>query len=427
MPKAVLARPMKLGKSSNGKMPPAGKTICMLVYSFYESDNRVLRYAKALVERGDQVDVIALGDGTQTPAFEVIEGVNVHRIQRRLRNEKNKFAYLYRLLKFCAKSSFVLSRLHLKRRYNLVHVHNVPDFLVFSAWLPKLTGAKIILDIHDMLPEFFANKFCQPEGSLYVRLLKIIERFSARFANHVIVSNHLWSEKATARSMSREKCSVFINYVDLNLFRSRRTRNDGRFIMLYHGGLQRHQGLDLAIRAFDKACRPNPGAEFHIYGGGSMKPELKALIQELGLSDRVFLRESVPVREIADIVANADLGIVAKRADSFGNEAYSTKIMEFMAEGVPVIVSKTKVDSFYFNDSVVRFFESGNEDDLAKAMLDLMKNRELRERLVRNANEYVARNNWDTRKQKYLSLVDSLVSSSEFRPAGLSKGSTVCQ
>ena len=158
-----------------------------------------------------------------------------------------------------------------------------------------------------------------------------------------------------------------------------------------------------------------------------MKPELKALIQELGLSDRVFLRESVPTRKIADIVANADLGIVAKRADSFGNEPYSTKIMEFMAEGVPVIVSKTKIDSFYFDDSVVRFFESGNEDDLAKAMLDLMKNRELRERLVRNANEYVARNNWDTRKQKYLSLVDSLVSSSEFRPAGLSKGSTVCQ
>ena len=195
--------------------------------------------------------------------------------------------------------------------------------------------------------------------------------------------------------------------------------------MLYHGGLQRHQGLDLAIRAFDKVCRPNPGVEFHIYGGGNMKPELQALVQKLGLQDRVFLQESVPVREVADIVANADLGIVAKRADSFGNEAYSTKIMEFMAEGVPVIVSKTKVDSFYFDDSVVRFFKSGDEDDLAAAMLDLMKNHGQRESLVRHASEYVARNNWDTRKQKYWHLVDSLVSGTEFQPAGLSKGSTV--
>lgn len=397
----------------------------MLVYSFYESDNRVMRYARALVERGDQVDVVALADGGQQPVFAVVDGVNVHRIQRRLRNEKSKYDYLFRLMKFCAKSSLILSRLHLKRRYDLIHVHNVPDFLVYSAWLPRLTGARVILDIHDMLPEFFANKFRKPENSLYVRLLKIIEKLSARFANHVIISNHLWSEKAITRSLAREKCSVFINYVDLNLFRSRRTRNDARFVMLYHGGLQRHQGLDLAIRAFDRACRQNPGAEFHIYGGGSTKPELQALVQELGLENRVFLRESVPVREVADIVANADLGIVAKRADSFGNEAYSTKIMEFMAGGVPVIVSRTKVDSYYFNDSVVRFFNPGDEADLAAAMLDLMNNREKRESLVRNANEYVLRNNWDTRKQKYLHLVDSLIARTEFHPADLSKGSTV--
>ena len=416
---------MKTGKDEASTVPRAGKRICMLVYSFYENDNRVMRYARALVERGDQVDVIALADGSQPPAFEVVDGVNVHRIQRRLRNEQSKYAYLYRLLKFCAKSSFVLSRFHLTRRYDLVHVHNVPDFLVYSAWLPRLTGAKVILDIHDILPEFFANKFGKPEHSPYVRLLKIIEKLSARFANHVIISNHLWSEKATARSMAREKCSVFINYVDLNLFRSRRTRNDGRFVMLYHGGLQRHQGLDLAIRAFDKACRQNSETEFHIYGGGSMKPELQALVQELGLDGRVFLRESVPTREVADIVANADLGIVAKRADSFGNEAYSTKIMEFMAGGVPVIVSRTKVDSFYFNDSVVRFFNPGDENDLAAAMLDLMNNRQRRENLVRKGHEYVRENNWDIRKQKYLGLVDSLIACTKFQPAGLSKGSTV--
>jgi glycosyltransferase involved in cell wall biosynthesis len=416
---------MKTGTDAESKVARAGKKICMLVYSFYENDNRVMRYARALVERGDQVDVIALANGSQPPSFEVVDGVNVHRIQRRLRNEKGKYAYLYRLLKFCAKSSLVLSRFHLKRRYDLVHVHNVPDFLVYSAWLPRLTGAKVILDIHDILPEFFANKFGKPEHSPYVRLLKIIEKLSAGFANHVIISNHLWSEKATARSMAREKCSVFINYVDLNLFRSRRTRNDGRFVMLYHGGLQRHQGLDLAIRAFDKACRQKAEAEFHIYGGGNMKPELQALVQELGLDGRVFLRESVPAREVADIVANADLGIVAKRADSFGNEAYSTKIMEFMAGGVPVIVSRTKVDSFYFNESVVRFFNPGDENDLATAMLDLMDNHERRKSLVRLGHEYVLQNNWDTRKQMYLRLVDSLIARTEFQPTGLSKGSTV--
>jgi len=382
----------------------------MLAYSFYESDNRIMRYARALVERGDEVDVIALAGDEKQPSFETIDEVNVHRIQTRMRNERNKYSYLWRLLRFCVKSSFCLSRLHLKRKYNLVHVHNVPDFLVFSAWLPKLAGAKIVLDIHDILPEFFANKFRKPEGSFYVQLLKIIEWISVRFANHVIISNHLWFGKITSRSVSKENCSVLINYVDLKVFGCRRTRHDGKFIMLYHGGLQSHQGLDIAIRAFAQVCTGMPAAEFHIYGGGSVKSELQMLVQQLGLNAKVFFFDSISMRRIAEIVANADLGIVAKRADSFGNEAYSTKIMEYMAEGVPVIVSKTKIDSFYFNDSVVRFFESGNENELAKAMFEVLQNPALREKMIVHASEYVAQNCWDVRKGDYLNLVDSLIS-----------------
>ncbi len=382
----------------------------MLAYSFYESDNRIMRYARALVERGDEVDVIALAGDEKEPAYETVEGVNVHRIQTRMRNERNKYSYLWRLTRFCSKSSFYLSRLQLKRRYDLVHVHNVPDFLVFSAWLPKLAGAKIILDIHDILPEFFANKFRKPEGSVYVKLLKYIEWLSVCFANHVIISNHFWFDKITSRSVSKKKCSVLTNYVDLNIFGSRRTRQDGKLIMLYHGGLQSHQGLDIAIRAFAQIRAGMPKAEFHIYGAGSVKPELQMLVQKLGLGAKIFFFDSVSMRRIAEIVANADLGIVAKRADSFGNEAYSTKIMEYMAEGVPVIVSKTKIDSFYFNDSVVRFFESGNENELAEAMYEVLMNQAFREKMIFRASEYVAQNCWDVRKGEYLTLVDSLIS-----------------
>jgi glycosyltransferase involved in cell wall biosynthesis len=408
-------------QNNPGRKPlPPGRKVCMLVYSFYESDNRVMRYARALVGRGDQVDVIALASDENQPVFETIDGVNVHRIQRRQRNERSKYDYLYRLVKFCLKSSFHLGWLHRSRKYDLVHVHNVPDFLVFSSWFPKLTGAKIILDIHDILPEFFANKFRRPESSLVFKTLKLVELISARFTSHVIISNHLWLEKITARSVPKERCSVFINYVDQDIFHCKRTRNDDKFIMLYHGGLQRHQGLDLAIRAFGRISPQKPRAEFHIYGGGNMKPELQALTANLGLAGKVLFFESVSMQQIAGIVANADLGVVAKRADSFGNEAYSTKIMEYMAAGVPAIVSKTRIDSYYFNDSVVRFFESGNEINLAAAMLELMNQPDRRELLAQNAAAYVAVNNWDVKKHEYLSLVDSLMCPSEVSTAPLS-------
>src|SRR5204862_1399232 len=144
-------------------------------------------------------------------------------------------------------------RRHARQRYDIVHVHNIPDFLVFAAWFPKLTGARVILDIHDIVPELFASKFKAANGSMLVRGLKFVEKLSALFANHIILANHLWVEKYTSRSAPAKKCSVFINNVDAHIFQPRpRPESNGHPVILFPGGLQWHQGLDIAVRAFDK-------------------------------------------------------------------------------------------------------------------------------------------------------------------------------
>ena len=96
------------------------------------------------------------------------------------------------------------------------------------------------------------------------------------------------------------------------------------------------------------------------------------------------------------------------RTFKFGNEAFSTKILEFMAMGVPVIVSDTKVDRYYFNDSVVRFFRGGDDEDLARCMLDLIGNKAERKQLADNASRFVERIDWNAKQGEYLDLVDSL-------------------
>ena len=401
---ADFAAPLRPERKNRSK-----KRVCMLAYTFFESDNRVRRYTDSLVRRGEEVDVVALRrDSTQSPE-PAPDNLKVFGLQARVKNEKGKFSYLYRLVRFCIVSGIFLARTSRKQSYDVVHVHNIPDFLVFAALAPKLRGAKIILDIHDVVPEFYGSKFGVSENSPIIRLLKYIEKKSTRFANHVIISNHLWYDKITARSVAPERCSPFINNVDSTIFYPRkRTRHDGKFIILFPGGLQWHQGLDIAIKAFGLIREKVPEAEFHVYGDGNAKPDLLALVNQLGLEKRVLFFQPRPLPEIAELMANADLGVVPKRADSFGNEAYSTKIMEFMSQGVPMIVSRTKIDSFYFNDRVVRFFESGNVEDLADAMLTLIRNQPLRESLAANALEYADQNSWARREKEYFNLIDSL-------------------
>ena len=392
--------------------------VCMIAYSVYEFDNRVLRYAETLQKEGHTVDVIALAM-TNSLATETINGVNVFRIQRRTWREKAPISYLLLILLFCWRTMLCLIRRQGQIRYDLVHVHSVPDFLVFTAWLPKLRGAKIILDIHDLLPELYASKFGCSERSTLFRLLRVVERISTEFADHVIIANHIWGKKLVSRAVPVDKCTAIINYPDRSIFERRgRTRDDGKFVLVYPGSLNWHQGLDLAIRAFDRVKETVPNAEFHIYGGGTALGLLHSLVEDLGLQGRVLLQGTRPLREIAEILENADLGVVPKRNDPFGDEAFSTKIMEFMSMGIPVVISETTIDRYYFDSSLVRFFKPGDEASLADALQVMMTDDQLRARLARNASRFIENNDWETHKHIYLEIVSALVPEREGRARG---------
>jgi len=411
------ALPREVSRYYRSAMPVASrntrKKICMLAYTGYEADNRVRRYAEALARRGDHVDVIALRSNTGEAEKEVICGVTVYRIQWRDMNERKKWTYAWRLLKFLWASSIFMEKHHRQVRYDAIHVHNVPDFLVFAAWYPKWTGAKIILDIHDVVPEFFASKFETGANNHYVQLLKGVEKASCAFSDHVIVSNHLWQEKLISRSVPREKCSAYVNHVDPAIFyrRPRTRKEDGRFIMMFHGTWQWHQGLDIAIEAMGHLKDRAPNAELHLYGGGGSagtETQLAELAERLGVKHMVKFCGKVPFDRIAEVIANVDLGVVPKRADSFGDEAYSTKIMEFMSQNVPVVVSRTKIDTYYFDENTVQFFPSGDSKAMADAIFTVMESKKLQESLSARGLEYADHHSWDRKKHDYLELVDTL-------------------
>lgn len=383
--------------------------VCMLAYTFYESDNRVRRYAETLAKRGDEVDIIALRQKGQS-AYTKLNGINVYRIQRRVINEGIKLSYLMKVGWFLFNSFGSMALKHMRKPYDLIHVHSVPDFEVFAALIPRLTGAKVILDIHDLVPEFYADKFDNGTASLTYKILKLLEKYSIAFSNHVIISNHLWEKTLLSRSVKKDNCTTILNYPDPTIFKkTTHKKSADKFILMYPGTLNWHQGLDVAIKAMKIIIDTIPEVELHIYGDGPEKNALVRLSSDLELNDRVFFPGYLSLHEMAAKMAEADIGVVPKRAASFGNEAFSTKTLEFMELGVPVIVANTKIDKFYFNDTMVTFFQSEDEKDLADKMLQLIKNKTLRDKLTSNSSKYIKKNNWEVKKSMYINLVDSLI------------------
>jgi glycosyltransferase involved in cell wall biosynthesis len=391
-----------------------GGRICMLAYTFYEADNRVRRYAETLASRGYNVEAIALKRDAEHPAVEIIRGVRVSRIQYRAVNEKTRLEHLLRLLQFFFRSMLVLARRHLEHPYDLIHVHSIPDFEVFAAWLPKLLGAKLILDIHDLVPEFHATKFNGSRTSLTFRMLVLVERISAAFCDHVIIANHVWQRRLESRSVDKKKLTTVMNYPDEKIFRRRGLRrSDNRVILLYPGSLNHHQGLDLAIRAFSRIASQAPQAEFHIYGLGQQLEYLKSLIVELRLEKQVQYKGDRPLDQIASVMETADIGIVPKRKEGFGNEAFSTKILEFMTMGIPVLVPDTLIDQYYFDNCVVEFFRGGDEQSLAAKMKLLIEDIARRQELSQNASHFVKKFLWSSNEGAYLRLIESLLDRGE--------------
>ena len=94
----------------------------------------------------------------------------------------------------------------------------MPDVLVVSALIPKTLGAKVILDQHDPMPELATTIFGMDEGSLAVRIIKQLEKWSLARADLVITVNAVCKSLFAERSCPPGKIGVVMNAPDGKYF-----------------------------------------------------------------------------------------------------------------------------------------------------------------------------------------------------------------
>ena len=396
----------------HSKHSPSRKRHCMIVHAYYPiGEIRVEREALALIERGYEVDVICLKQIGEA-VFSVEDGVNVHRLPVRRHKGKGIAVQFLEYLAFFILSMFKVAALHLKRRYSVVQVHNLPDFLIFSAIVPKLSGARLILDLHDLMPEFYSSRFSSGMTSWPIRLLCWQEKLACLFANHVFTVTELWRQTLIERGVPSGKVSVVMNVANDRIFQRSNVQpvaKNGHFNLIYHGQLSQRYGIDLAIQAVDLLRKEIPEICLTIHGRGEYLHELKTLTERLGVTENVrFSTQYVPTRELPQLIGNAHAGIVPYRRDIFTDGILPTKMMEYAALGVPVVAARTTAITAYFDSEMVQFFTPEDVHDLAHSILLLFKDRNQLAQYARNIEKFNQRHNWKTVAAQYVDVVDRL-------------------
>jgi glycosyltransferase involved in cell wall biosynthesis len=385
--------------------------ICMVAYTHYPSDSRVRREAEALVDRGDSVDVIVLRQKGEE-RVRILNGVRLIQLSVVRYHGSSAGMYLVNYFLFFISASISLITLHLKNNYQIIQVHTMPDFMVFVAMVPKFLGAKVILDVHDLMPELYQSKFGFGQTHWLIRLITWMELYSIGFADRAIAVHKPHLDALIRHGNPVGKFIILLNLPDPKIFANRArvsSRNDSSLKLIYHGTVAERHGLRVALRALTSLREEIKGLKFQIIGAGDDFPSLIDLAKELGLTDYVDFKTFMPLEELIPIILDADVGIVPILYDDFTKYMLPTKLLEYVALGKPVICSRTATIEAYFDDSMVEYSTPGDVAELAEHIRVLYRNPDKRDRLRTNADKFNREYNWEQQKQLYYELIDALI------------------
>ena len=388
--------------------------ICMVVHKYYYSDARVMSYAKALYNQGAQVDVLCVLGQISLP-IKKGDGVRVFTIPIR-HKRGNPIRYLFEYGMSFLLFSLWLLILYFRNHYDVIHVHSLPDLLIVTALIPKLFGSKLILDVHDPMPELFMAKYHKPANHILVKLLSIEERLSAKLANAIITVNMDCKENLATRGTPADKIVIVRNFPDPAIFKREKYKKEfalkhSQFTLIYPGTIAQRYSLDVAISALPQLHEKIPQIQLVIIGEWTdYATELLSLAERLGVSQFVKIKSPIPRDQVPLEIAHADIGIYTARSSPHMDIAIPGKILEYALMGIPVIASRLRVLENLFTESSILFFEPGNDSEFACYVLELFENPARREELVQNMDRtFVRTQNWENEKREYFNVLRRLL------------------
>lgn len=390
----------------------SGMRVCIVRHFYYPEELSTRRQAEYFAGLGFEVDVICSRRSKSDALRERVNDVNIYRMP--IAHRRGGVArYVYEYLAFFVMSTVLLTRLHLARRYDVIQVNTMPDFLVFVAALPRLLGARVVVFMQEPVPEAWMAKYGLDTKlkRLGYHVLVRFEQLALAFADRALTVTEQLKQAYVDRGARAEKITAILNVPDTRLYESfpaASAAQDDSFDLVCHGSIEERYGQDVAIRAVAILKGEIPGLRLNILGWGEYESQLRRLAAELGLQEQVKFWGFVPLEEMIARIHRAHVGIVPMRRNVYSDLVHTNKMFEFIAVGKPIIITRTKAVEEYFADSCLLFFESGDSYDLARAIREVYHDPLRRETLAANAWRAFQSYRWELERAKCLKVFEDV-------------------
>ncbi|HVN29807.1 MAG TPA: glycosyltransferase family 4 protein, partial [Candidatus Binataceae bacterium] len=342
----------------------------------------------------------------------LINGVNVIGLEIPRYRGASRASYLKSYVNFFVTAARKAQELSRERRYDLAIVCTMPDAAILAALPLRRAGTKIVLDVHDTMPELYRDKFPGPLGAIGVPLMKMEERWSAALADLVLAVHEPHRQRLAEYGINPAKIRVVLNSPDDRIFVADAPvarKNPDLFTVVSHGTITHRMGLDLAVRAVALLRDRIPQLRLLAVGAGDYLSEIHRLVDDLKLHDRVIFKGMIPIEELPGVLRTADVGLVPNRESSATHLMLPVKLLEFAMMGIPAIAPSLRTVEYYFGDGAVRFFKPGDINGLADAIEQLYLKPELRRSYAENAHQVIDRISWANQRVEFYRAIDSVL------------------
>lgn len=392
--------------------------ILVIANKYYDDDPRLQREVRALIEAGYYVDLIcprkkAIKNSEFTDGDNLTLKFYSLKISRK---RGSKLRYILEYIIYFSFVSYMTTRLYFKHHHRLIQVFVMPEILLLACLIPKLMGAKILMDWMDPMKEVFLSIYKKKSNLFFLWTIRFFEKCSVALTDHIITPNEGFLKVFVKRGVPKEKISIVMNSADESVFNEERIKSytspsKKEFIILYSGTIMPRGGLDIAIRALRLVVRKVPYAHMVIVGDG--KPNYitfcRNLAAELEILENIEFRGRVKLQDLPSIIKEGSIGIIPNRMTEFTKINFPTRISEFALLKTPMIVPALNGIMDYMDEKSVCFFVPDSHEDLARCILELYHNPERRRELAENAYSRYEKFRWSKTKKIYLKIVEDLI------------------